>query len=134
MPRFRFLVANKEQGMPLQKVKDRAQDGSPILEDGEKLIHAEEDVAFFLNTEKAEGVGTLFITSLHVIWLSKEDKEKGYSMDFYFINIHAICHDTTNFPYPCIYAQLDSEENPEAYFVPKDPEHCTRLWCFTVRL
>jgi hypothetical protein len=109
--------------MPLLTVSERRPDGSPVLDEGESVIQETQNVALFFDTTQMEGVGTLFITSKHVIWLSAGDASKGYSMDYYFISLHALSTDTTTFPHPCIYCQLESETIPEARFVLQDPTH-----------
>jgi len=111
--------------MPLLQVSQRQPDGSPVLEEGENVIRSEPNVALFFDVERSEGVGSLFITSKHVIWLSAEDQAKGFSMDYYFISIHALSTDTSSFPHSCIYCQLESEETPEARLVPQQTDHCT---------
>lgn len=44
----------------------------------------------------------------HVIWQSL-DHTRGYTFDYPYILLHAVCRDTSSFPHPCLYAQLDEE-------------------------
>ena len=118
--------------MPLLQVSVRQPDGSPILAEDESVIMAEPNVALFFNAAAPEGVGTLFITSRHVIWLDASDGSKGYSVDYYFIGVHALSTDTGDFPHACIYCQLESEETPEARFVLQNPNHCKYLSCSVI--
>ena len=66
----------------------------------------------------------------------------AFDFDIPYISLHAISRDTSSFPYPCIYCQLDEDEedfnnddedNDEAneddspkemYLVPKDDIGC----------
>ncbi|KAF3338963.1 chloride conductance regulatory protein ICln-like protein [Carex littledalei] len=40
-----------------------------------------------------------------VLWLSDTEKEKGYSVDFVSISLHAVSRDPEAYPQPCIYTQ-----------------------------
>lgn len=57
----------------------------------------------------------LSLSPRHVIWISL-DGLIGYRLEYPQILLHAVCRDTTSFPLPCLYAQLDDEgEEEEAY-------------------
>eukprot|EP01089_Gocevia_fonbrunei_P021711 TRINITY_DN8528_c0_g1_i1.p1 TRINITY_DN8528_c0_g1~~TRINITY_DN8528_c0_g1_i1.p1 ORF type:complete len:179 (-),score=39.94 TRINITY_DN8528_c0_g1_i1:42-578(-) len=105
--------------MPLESVTERNPEGGPILEAEEQIKHTEQNTALYFG-ELSKGNGNLYITTKHVIWLSVEDANLGYSMDYYHILIHAVSTDTSSFPFPCIYSQLssDDEEYNECRFVP----------------
>jgi len=114
--------------MPLLSVSERQPNGTPVLDEGEELIHTEDNVAFFFDVSQSEGVGVLYITSKHIIWLSTVDAGKGYSLDSYFIGVHAISNDTSFFSYPCIYCQLESEITPEIRLVPQQTDRLSNLY------
>ena len=49
-----------------------------------------------------------------VIWLSEEHQQRGIAIPFSDIAMHAMCSDTSSFPRPCVYAQLQSDFADEA--------------------
>jgi nucleotide-sensitive chloride channel 1A len=86
--------------------------GLPALEVDEEVRLRQGAVQLFLTGGAAagEGEGELVITTRHVIWLSSADGEKGYKVDFPTISLHAISRDPASFPMPCVYCQLDIEQ------------------------
>ncbi|XP_020269363.1 chloride conductance regulatory protein ICln-like [Asparagus officinalis] len=66
-------------------------------------------------SERDEG-----IFGRRVIWLSDEDKSKGYAVDFSSISLHAVSRDPETYPSPCIYARIETEEDHDA--VSEDPD------------
>ena len=86
--------------------------GLPALEIDEEVRLRQGGVQLFLTGGAAagEGEGELVITTRHVIWLSSADAEKGYKVDFPTISLHAISRDLGSFPMPCVYCQLDIEQ------------------------
>jgi hypothetical protein len=123
--------------MPLIAIREREPDGKPILGEDEVIqkywspsavrLYVGED-AGTNGLGPGEGVGSLYITNKHVIWLSDEDIQKGISIDFPYITLHAVCRDTNLFPLPCIYCQLDSEELRELRFVPIDSSNLYEIY------
>ncbi|KAL6060388.1 Methylosome subunit pICln [Balamuthia mandrillaris] len=99
--------------MPLIAAQERRSDGTPVLPEEDEEVRLVQPHATLYLGETKEGEGTLYVTTKHVIWLSAEDESKGYSMDFYYILLHAISRDSSAFPYPCIYCQLDSSQQGE---------------------
>lgn len=113
------------------EVAERDQDGNPPLmsDDDEQLLQQYHDVLLTLGSDLEQGVGKLFITSRwaaamvtahtqltkhpshprRVIWLSEEDQQRGIAIPFSDIAMHAMCSDTSSFPRPCVYAQLQSD-------------------------
>ncbi|CAE7721471.1 unnamed protein product, partial [Symbiodinium microadriaticum] len=88
----------------------------------ETLMYTKEGVDFTFNPETPTIPGTLYITSRRVIWASEE---LAYDFDVPYIVLHAVTHDPSSFPRPCLYCQLDVEEGEgaedeptEMYFVP----------------
>lgn len=84
--------------------------GLPPLELDEEVRLRQPGVQLFLTGGAAagEGEGELVITTRHVIWLASADK--GYKVDFRTISLHAISRDPASFPMPCVYCQLDIEQ------------------------
>ncbi|KAM1053907.1 hypothetical protein FF1_001367 [Malus domestica] len=50
-----------------------------------------------------ESSGTLYISTKQVVWLSDVDREKGYTVDFLSISLHAVSRDSEAYTSPCIY-------------------------------
>lgn len=88
--------------------------GKPVLEPEESISFTSDNTRLFLRADKAEGDGTLFVTTKHLIWLSA-DRSVGYRMDYPYLLLHAVCRDTSSFPHPCLYAQLDDEVAEDAF-------------------
>jgi len=107
--------------MPMQLLHSRASSTMPHLGDDEEITHTENATKFFLGSSD-EGMGTLHLTTKHVIWLSSTDEARGYSFNYQMISLHAISRDPEAFPEPCLYCQLDvqneEEEAAEMRFVP----------------
>eukprot|EP01112_Ceratiomyxa_fruticulosa_P022528 TRINITY_DN827_c0_g1_i1.p1 TRINITY_DN827_c0_g1~~TRINITY_DN827_c0_g1_i1.p1 ORF type:complete len:220 (+),score=67.63 TRINITY_DN827_c0_g1_i1:186-845(+) len=94
-----------------------ASSGLPVLSEGEYVLATFPHVTMYFafnpsSVAGGEGEGTLFVTSQRVVWLSSFSAEKGYALTFPYIMLHAISRDiSSGFPHPCIYCQLDSEED-----------------------
>jgi len=130
--------------MPLifLNASQRLDSNLPVLDDDEKIVHQQNDTEIFFASRPSEGLGTLFLTTKHAIWLHNTNRDKGVSIDFPFIIMHAISRDSAAFPFPCIYCQLDEpvggggagdddEEDAtasELRFVPKDPAAVDALY------
>lgn len=93
-----------------ERVGDGA--GVPSLDSnaGEELIHVQPGVSIVLANCPPESPGTLYISSKQVVWLSDVDRTKGYAVDFLSVSLHAISTDPEAYPSPCIYAQIDTED------------------------
>ncbi|KAH7853693.1 hypothetical protein Vadar_005582 [Vaccinium darrowii] len=93
-----------------ERVGDGA--GVPSLDSnaGEELIHVQPGVSIVLANCPPESPGTLYISSKQVVWLSDLDRTKGYAVDFLSVSLHAISRDPEAYPSPCIYAQIDTED------------------------
>ncbi|XP_010550572.1 PREDICTED: chloride conductance regulatory protein ICln isoform X2 [Tarenaya hassleriana] len=89
--------------------------GQPVLDEanGEELMHVQPSVAVVLGNRPAESLGTLYITSRKVIWLSDVDREKGYAVDFLSISLHAVSRDPEAYSSPCIYTQIEVGEDED---------------------
>lgn len=94
-----------------ERVGDGA--GQPVLnaDNGEELMHVESGVAIVLGNHPPESPGTLFISTKQVIWLSDVDRAKGYAVDFLSVSLHAVSRDPEAYSSPCIYTQIETEEN-----------------------
>jgi nucleotide-sensitive chloride channel 1A len=85
----------------------------------------------FLNDGNVGFIGTLYITTKRIIWISEI---KAYDFDVTFITLHAITRDPDSYPRPCIYCQFDSEQEigdntyDELFFVPKSESQLTLIF------
>jgi len=88
-------------------------DGEPCLdtENGEETRHVQPQTAIVLGNRTTQPVGTLYITTKRLIWLSDVDKQKGYAVDFLSISLHAVSRDPEAYELPCIYAQIETAES-----------------------
>ncbi|KAL8161784.1 hypothetical protein V2J09_013273 [Rumex salicifolius] len=88
-------------------------DGRPSIQsdDGEVLMHVQEGVGIVLGSRPSESSGTLFISSRQVVWVSDLDRNKSYAVDFLSISLHAVSRHPEAYPSPCIYAQIDTEDD-----------------------
>merc|ERR1740139_851240 len=53
------------------------------------------------------------ITSRRVVWLPSNGQQRvqGFSLFYQAIAMHAVSRDVSDFPHPCLYVQLDAEQN-----------------------
>ncbi len=101
--------------MPLDRYTAVDASGNkPALTLEEEITFSAPRTQLFLHAEKAEGMGTLYVTTKFIIWQS-EDRSIGYRFDYPYMLLHAIQRDPQAFPQPCIYAQLDDEVAEEAF-------------------
>ncbi|KAK4783769.1 hypothetical protein SAY86_018137 [Trapa natans] len=89
--------------------------GEPLLdsENGEELMHVQPAVSIVLASCPPESPGTLYISTKQVIWLSDVDRNKGYSVDFLSLSLHAVSRDPEAYPSPCIYAQIETGDDED---------------------
>ncbi|CBZ51440.1 Methylosome subunit pICln, related [Neospora caninum Liverpool] len=134
--------------MPVQWSPARNADGSlQILQgphgDEEVIACRENDAALILQGEN-HGIGTFYVTSRRVAWLTKPDaasagdeQRKDIAVDYPSIVLHALSRDPNSGHEPCIYCQLKSdaaaEEDedyviPEMRIVPSSPEKLDTLF------
>ncbi|CAM9283069.1 unnamed protein product [Chrysoparadoxa australica] len=94
-------------------------ENQPELRDEEEILETFEDIAlsFTNDSQSTEGQGGLTVTSNRVIWKEKGDG-KVFDFDVPYISLHAVSRDATTYPEPCIYCQLDEDEEvlSEAFF------------------
>lgn len=75
-------------------------------------------LAFSKDEDKCMGVGELIITTKRVIWIKEANESAGvdengcsaFDFDVPYIILHAISRDPESYPVPCLYCQLDKEE------------------------
>lgn len=90
----------------------------PELWEGEIVNYLLQNVTLAWNLVESKGKGNLFITSSRVIWLGEHN---SYDLDVAYIILHAVSRDPQTYPVPCIYCQLDEEEE-------EDNERSTELF------
>lgn len=100
--------------MPLESFTSVDGSGRPQLDADEQVSFTADNTSLFLRGDKSEGAGTLFVTTKHLIWMAL-DRSAGYRMDYPYVLLHAVSRDTSSFPHPCLYAQLDDEVAEEAF-------------------
>eukprot|EP00245_Coleochaete_scutata_P001733 TRINITY_DN12182_c0_g2_i1.p1 TRINITY_DN12182_c0_g2~~TRINITY_DN12182_c0_g2_i1.p1 ORF type:complete len:209 (+),score=74.65 TRINITY_DN12182_c0_g2_i1:317-943(+) len=107
----------------LVAVGERAAGGGPVLNsDGdEEVRRTQSQVAIVLGSSQEE-LGTLFITTRRLIWLSDEATKPGFAVDFKSLSMHAISRDEEAYPRPCIYAQIDTDAVDHGEFEGDDEE------------
>ncbi|XP_010276739.1 PREDICTED: chloride conductance regulatory protein ICln [Nelumbo nucifera] len=103
--------------MGLRRFTERIGEGAgePILDadNGEELMHVQPGVAIVLGNRAPESVGTLYITTKQVVWLSDVEKERGYAVNFLSVSLHAVSRDPEAYPSPCIYTQIETEDDDD---------------------
>lgn len=83
--------------------------GEISLQDEESVRQTFHDIELSFSADKPiEGCGKLIVTSRRIIWLGYDDK--AYDFDVQYIILHAITHDPSSYPKPCLYCQLDCDE------------------------
>jgi chloride channel, nucleotide-sensitive, 1A len=100
---------------------ERQADGAaiPELDVDEYVLHTAPRVTMAFTTETTEGVGTLVVTSARICWLGEAGND--FEFDVPYICLHALAKDTATYPVPCLYCQLDEEEElKELFFAPED--------------
>ena len=66
--------------MPVQKVTERKENGTPILEEEEKVLFVEQNTQLFFDGTPpytALGKGDLYITDRNIVWLDSTDTSNG---------------------------------------------------------
>jgi chloride channel, nucleotide-sensitive, 1A len=99
---------------------DRTPEGAPVLRDDEEIILTCV-VELYFEPSSSLGEGTCYVTGSRVLWLGEN---RVFDYDVAYIGLHAITHDPSSFPKPCIYLQFDEEDDSyqqECFFVPKAP-------------
>jgi nucleotide-sensitive chloride channel 1A len=100
-------------------------DAGMLLEEGEE-VRARERAHLYIN-ERCEGTGELLVTTRRFAWAPEAQARSvsGFSLFYPAIVMHAVCRDTSIFPHPCIFMQLDPEHNlgelASALARPQDP-------------
>eukprot|EP01039_Chlorochromonas_danica_P000126 gene126-134_t len=96
---------------------------TPELWDEESIDYVLDKVELALDAEEGPlGNGMLYITSKRVIWLGSNGKACDF--DVPYITLHAVSRDTETYPKPCIYCQLDTEDDSdglkEMFLIPEE--------------
>lgn len=107
----------------MRRFVDCEANGSLVIRESEHvLLHLKNVEVSFSQVDEAIGVFELFVTSARVAILSQES---SYEFDIPFIGLHAISRDPNGFRKPCLYCQLDQEENEtpdEMFLVPENSD------------
>lgn len=96
-----------------------------VIEDGEE-VRVRERTHLYIN-ERCDGTGELLVTTRRFAWTPEAQARgvSGFSLFYPAIVMHAVCRDTSTFPHPCIFMQLDPEHNlgelASALARPRDP-------------
>ena len=104
-------------------------------------------VSLAFTKDKQVGTGELIITSKRILWIGSTDAtdRKCFDFDVPYIILHAISRDPDSYPVPCLYCQLDQDEelneedkseksngdeydSGEAYFIPSKEEDLQALF------
>mmetsp|Transcript_6847 Transcript_6847/g.9452 ORF Transcript_6847/g.9452 Transcript_6847/m.9452 type:complete len:209 (-) Transcript_6847:192-818(-) len=106
--------------MPVIRVRNRAEDGTPIFGEEEKL-HYQDEASWFDTDKKAVGEGVLYVTNKNVIWLDSKDTGSGFSVDYQSLTMHAVGSDSSLFEDAdkYLYCQI-GYEGEDFYLVTKD--------------
>jgi nucleotide-sensitive chloride channel 1A len=82
------------------------------MHESETVDFALKDIAIaFSASQGAAARGCLYVTSRRILFVSPE---LCIDYDVPFIVLHAICNDPDSYPDPCVYCQLDEEEDSNA--------------------
>ena len=83
--------------------------------------------AFHIGEQLHEG-GNLSVTALRAVWLPTDVAGAGWAVRFSEMSLHAVCRDLEAVPRPCIYCQLDREDDAanEVMFIPDDEAQGTK--------
>jgi nucleotide-sensitive chloride channel 1A len=93
-----------------------AMTGAPAMEEDEDVHYTAPHCQLHFGEDRPQGTGTLFVTTRRVVWVSSAEPAKKFAIYFRDISMHAITRDTSNFPFPCVYCQLDADDVIEAQF------------------
>lgn len=92
----------------MRRLVDRDDEGKvPVLRDDENILFTFPNIEFSFTSSDAIGNGTLFVTNQRFVWLSVSC---AYDFDVRFVMLHAISKDVATYPKPCLYCQLDVEQ------------------------
>jgi hypothetical protein len=131
-PSMRYIVPLEE------KVNDQTiSECIPQLWEDETIDFIQQSIELHFNNEtNSFGKGKLFITSKRVVWLS-DNGEKSVDFDVPYITLHAISRDVQTYPKPCVYCQVDVDEDEidadesilsEFYLAPEDENDLMKVF------
>ena len=134
-----------------------------IMDDDSVQLYLEEvEIAFNKNLDDPNyphGIGSLYITNKRVIWVSTKNSDNrngdnnnnnnscsngslAFDIDIQYVLLHAISKDPESFTKPCVYCQLDSNDNVdgnedsdeddvilnEVFFVPQEESDLMKVF------
>jgi len=89
-----------------------------LREDEQLILVQKTELAFGTTPSDSLGEGLTFVTSERVAWVGAR---RSVDYDMAYIGLHAVTHDPTSFPRPCLYCQFDEEDEGsqlECFFIP----------------
>ncbi|XP_024398124.1 chloride conductance regulatory protein ICln [Physcomitrium patens] len=101
----------------LSLVTERTTSGTPVVdsESDETIARIQPDIGIVLGEGLIEEPGTLYVTTRRLVWLCDGDVHKGYAVDFVALTMHAISRDVEAYPQPCIYTQIETGHEEDAF-------------------
>lgn len=103
------MLANRPTMRSFVPCKEELEGSVPELWEDETVDYKLDHVELAFQVTDKLGLGSLFITSKRLVWLSA-DNNKAYDFDIPYISLHAISRDPGTYPKACIYCQVDCEE------------------------
>eukprot|EP00030_Apusomonadida_sp_AF-17_P003951 a4018_38.p1 GENE.a4018_38~~a4018_38.p1 ORF type:complete len:216 (+),score=59.90 a4018_38:35-649(+) len=90
----------------------RRAEGELLLAEGERPLLTLSDVAFVAEgVVETERAGTLYVTSLQMLWIDNADPTMSYALDYPSIVMHAVSTSSAHFARPCLYVQAGAPED-----------------------
>lgn len=118
----------KERGQAISLFSEMEKVASSQLCDDEDLLFSQSDISLTSDQDDV-GIGELTVTSQRILW-RRTDDESCLSIEVTRVLLHAISRDLSTFPKPCIYAQLqiDEENTADLYLSPADPDTLSAIF------
>ena len=106
----------------MRRFVDHNELGVPNLEDTDHIVYTLPNVEVAFSPENVLGVGTLYITTSRIIIVNPS--AFTLDIDVPFVGLHAVSRSTDSYPKPCLYCQLnqDDEDEPDELFLAPDDE------------
>lgn len=102
-----------------------------MLVDEEKVLFSCGSTSCFLEDSiEPRGKGRAFVTTSRLLWVDGKDGESGVAVAVDKIQMHAISRDASAFHVPCLYCQIDMDDDEvfELRLAPEDADDLVRLF------